>query len=258
MENFIEVEGIFENGYGFIAKKVMQDRNINVVSKGIYAYICSFSGKGNDCFPSRKKISYDLNISNDTLGKYLKELIENGYIVVKQQKENGKFSNNIYHINMTKLPYPKISDTVNTVYGQVDTNNNSNNNNNIYNNNNNNNLVVVSNEENSNNLFSYIEENLGRTLTPIEYEEISSWKDNDLTRYVIKESILKGGRSIRYMQTVLNAYEIKGIKTVEEAKQDELKHKQQIENKTKTIYKSKEERERERIEEVYKRFLEGE
>jgi len=127
LEQRIELEGIFANGYGFIPKSIMIS-NISLQSKGVYAYLCSFSGKGNGCFPSRKKICDDLNISNDSLGKYLKELKDNQYIDIKQEKEDGKFKNNIYKINLN-LPCPKISDTEN-----LDTNNNiySNNNNNIY------------------------------------------------------------------------------------------------------------------------------
>lgn len=138
MENKIELEGIFENGYGFISKKIMQDRDLSIASKGIYSYLCSYSGKGNDVFPSRKKICYDLNISNDTLGKYLKELQEKGYIKVSHEKNNGKFLNNVYKICLN-LPCPKSSDTEISYTETSDTVNLDTNNNIIHNNNNNNN-----------------------------------------------------------------------------------------------------------------------
>ena len=54
--NILELDGIFKNGYGFIAKSVMQDNQISLQAKGLYAYLCSYSGKGKDVFPSRKKI----------------------------------------------------------------------------------------------------------------------------------------------------------------------------------------------------------
>lgn len=139
MNDIISLDGIFENGYGFIAKQVMQDREIPIGAKGLYSYICSFSGKGQDAFPSRSKITYDLNISNDTLGKYLRLLTEHGYLTVIQKKEaDGKFAHNVYKINVIKKPCPKISDTEKTVYdktvsGKLDTNNNNINNNNINN-----------------------------------------------------------------------------------------------------------------------------
>lgn len=127
MEQGIELEGVFTNGYGFIPKTTMVS-NLSLQAKGVYAYLCSFSGRGNDVFPSRKKMCYDLNISNDSLGKYLKELKDNNYIEIKQEKEAGKFKNNIYKINLN-LPCPKTS-----VSENLDTNNNidTNNNKHIY------------------------------------------------------------------------------------------------------------------------------
>jgi len=138
MEDIIKLQGIFENGYGFIAKKVMKDKNLNVISKAIYSYICSYSGKGQDAFPSQSLICFDLGISKGTLSKYMKELKENGYIKVRQENSKGKFSRNIYTINIVPCiisPYTVKTDTQITVHGQIDTNNNSSNNNNNYNNN---------------------------------------------------------------------------------------------------------------------------
>lgn len=121
--NILELDGIFKNGYGFIAKSVMQDNQLSLQAKGLYGYLCSYSGRGKDVFPSRKKMCFDLNITNDTLGKYLKELKENNYIQISQSKNESRFSNNIYKINLN-LPCTKISDTENQ-----DTNNNNSNNN---------------------------------------------------------------------------------------------------------------------------------
>lgn len=125
-------------GYGTIAKLAMQDRNLDITAKAVYAYFNSFSGAGDNCFPTRAKICYDLKISNDTLGKYLRQLVENGYITVMQVKEKGRFSHNVYTINQTVLPCPKISDTENFGNDKSDTNNNNININNNINNNSNN------------------------------------------------------------------------------------------------------------------------
>lgn len=127
---------INSKGYGTIPKLVMQDRKLSIGAKGLYSYFCSFSGGGDTCFPSRNKICFDLCISIDTFGKYLKQLIDNGYIQCEQIKENGRFSHNVYTLCDTILPCTKISDTVNSVYEKTDTNNNSINNNSINNKNN--------------------------------------------------------------------------------------------------------------------------
>ena len=138
MEELNKIQGFKINsaGYGTIPKLVMQDRNLHAMAKALYAYFCSYTGAGNTCFPSRSKICYDLDISIDTFTKYLRDLVSYGYVEVKQVKDNGKFSYNLYTLLDTVIPCPKISDTGNppcrestvseiTVYGKTDTNNNS-------------------------------------------------------------------------------------------------------------------------------------
>lgn len=73
------------------------------------------------------------------------------------------------------------------------------------------------------NIFKYIEENFGRTLSPIEYEEISNWKDDELTRYAIKQAVLNGVYNIKYISKILFNYEKQGIKTVQQAQEKEKK-----------------------------------
>lgn len=120
----IKLQGVYEKGYGMIPKLPMQDINLNIQSKAIYAYLCSYSGAGETAFPTRKKICYDLQISNDTLGKYLSQLIERGYLQVEQMKEKGKFSHNIYTLLNEITPCPKASVSEDDGYEESDTNNN--------------------------------------------------------------------------------------------------------------------------------------
>ena len=136
MEDIIKGIQINSAGFGTISKLAMQDRRLHITAKAIYAYFNSYAGAGDTCFPSRNKICYDLGISADTFGKYLKQLCEYGYIKAQQVKENGRFSHNVYTICSTISPCPKISDTENTVHDDLDTNINSNKNNSISNNNN--------------------------------------------------------------------------------------------------------------------------
>lgn len=134
MTEKIKMQGIFEEEYGFVAKKVMRDKSLNVLSKAVYAYICSYAGKGKDAFPSQNLICGDLGIGKSTLGKYIKELKDRGYVIVIQHKEKGKFFQNLYTVNIE--PHIVLSCTVETdtdpvVHGQEDTNNNKKINNNI-------------------------------------------------------------------------------------------------------------------------------
>ena len=60
-----------------VGKYVMQDRELHVIAKAIYSYVCTF---GNGAFPGRDKICYDLQINKNTYAKYMKQLVDYGYI----------------------------------------------------------------------------------------------------------------------------------------------------------------------------------
>lgn len=121
-DNTIQGFQINSKGFGIISKLAMQDQNLHIEAKAIYADFNSFAGSGNCCFPSRKKICCDLGISNNRLSKYIKQLVENGYITIKQVKENGKFSHNVYTICSNVLPCIEFADTVNSDIGNLYTN----------------------------------------------------------------------------------------------------------------------------------------
>ena len=110
-ENKNQIQGFHINsaGYGMIPKLVMQDRNLSVTSKAIYSYFCSYTGAGNTCFPSYKKICYDLNIHEETFIKHFKPLVKLGYVQVrhKRDKASGRFSHNTY-ILQEILPHPDL------------------------------------------------------------------------------------------------------------------------------------------------------
>ena len=112
MRDRVKVRGMNGAGFGIIQKSVMQNRELHVTAKAIYAYFSSFVGGGNSCFPSRSKICYDLDISKDTLSKYLNNLISCGYLEIEQSTEGGKFSHNVYTLCDPGWPPRKRENTV--------------------------------------------------------------------------------------------------------------------------------------------------
>lgn len=88
--------GIYEEGYGVIAKQVMRDSNLSPGAKLVYAYICSFAGAGGNAFPSLELICSELCISEKKMYKDRKELIDKGLITIKKKRIGRKYSNNIY------------------------------------------------------------------------------------------------------------------------------------------------------------------
>ncbi len=67
------------------------------------------------------------------------------------------------------------------------------------------------------NIFDIIEKEFGRTLSPIEYEIIKAWLDNnmseELIREAIKEATFNGVSNLRYIDKILYEWGKLGIKT---------------------------------------------
>ena len=87
---------------------------------------------------------------------------------------------------------------------------------------------VIDNSE----IFTRIEREFGRTLSPSEVEFIKAWLNNfkeELILEAVKEAILNGVSSIRYIDKILYEWDKKGIKTKEEVKH--LLHNQKKESK---------------------------
>ena len=98
----ITSSNIFCKGYGLIPKHAMQDSHMSLTAKAIYSYFCALSGNGKTTFPSVTKICSVLNIGKDAYYNNRKQLIEAGYITVKQQHKGRNFTSNLYTLN----PYP--------------------------------------------------------------------------------------------------------------------------------------------------------
>ena len=111
--DILKVEGINFKGYGIVPKYAMTDPALTIEAKGIYAYLCSFSGRGTSAFPTRNTILSDLKIGKDAYYNHFRLLCDEGYIVVTQTKgERSVFAKNIYTIvsNPKKLKIEEISE----------------------------------------------------------------------------------------------------------------------------------------------------
>lgn len=70
-------------------------------------------------------------------------------------------------------------------------------------------------------IFSVIEKEFGRTLSPSELEFIKAWAatfDSGVIVESVKEAVLNGVSSIRYIDKILYEWDKKGIKTKEDVK----------------------------------------
>ena len=90
-------------------------------------------------------------------------------------------------------------------------------------------------EEIDGSIFTIFENELGRTLSPMEFEQIKDWKttykNEELIIAALKESVLSGVSSFRYIDKILDDWNRKGYKT----KEDIIKEKSNYRKKKSNI-----------------------
>ena len=80
-------------------------------------------------------------------------------------------------------------------------------------------------------VFEIFEQEFGRLLSPMEYETIQKWMDEDkldsqLILAALRESVISGKQNFRYIDRILFDWMKNGVRTVDQAKQHSLKFKE--------------------------------
>jgi len=83
-------------GWGIIPKLIMTDSSLSIKAKGLYAYLCAYSGNKDYASPKKSDILFHLNISEPTYYKALNQLKNAGYLEISQRKESGRFTSNVF------------------------------------------------------------------------------------------------------------------------------------------------------------------
>ncbi len=81
-------------------------------------------------------------------------------------------------------------------------------------------------------VFTRFEEEFGRLLSPLEYEQITHWLDDDhypewIIVEALRESVLAGVFNFRYVDTILREWERANIKTEAQLSEHRQRHKRQ-------------------------------
>lgn len=78
-------------------------------------------------------------------------------------------------------------------------------------------------------LFTLFETELGRSLSPMEYEIIKEWTNNnysdELIKEALKEAIYNNVRNLKYIDRILYTWKTKGIKTKKDIIKDKKKYR---------------------------------
>lgn len=249
------------NYYAIIPAEVRYDKKLRPNEKLLYGEIVALSNKTGICNASNNYFAKLFEVYPSAISKWIKDLEENGYILVEYIREQNKKEIKERHIkinvftNMNRV-FTKIEEG----YSQKQKENNTSINN-----------IYTTNISGEKNIYEIVEGNFGRTISPIERETISTWEAYnfplDLLKYAVSKAILKNIYNIKYIDKILYQWDKDNIRTLGQAKKSDEDFEKKKQNKSlkpknnENKYQSFQERERERLrqlEEEAKRFDEME
>ena len=88
-------------------------------------------------------------------------------------------------------------------------------------------------------LFDTFETELGRTLSPMEYEIINGWLttcSEEIIILALKEATYNGVSNFRYIDRIINEWNKKGIKTKEDVEKNKKEFKNKKDNKKQELF----------------------
>lgn len=198
------------NGYCITWNKASLDKRIKN-ELGLLNIISSLCAKTGYCFASNDYLANLFQETTQSISNKIKHLEQCDYIEIEYERKGCEIINR--SIRLKNYYIDDIKNFIPTIEKVFKDKNISNKN------------INNKNNSSSNTIFDFIEINFGRTLNPIEYEVISKWEDNELTRYAIKQAVLNNKYNIKYINTILNNYKLNHITNVAEAEEQEGKFK---------------------------------
>lgn len=89
-------------------------------------------------------------------------------------------------------------------------------------------LIDVKDEKDDSNIYSIFEKELGRSLSPIEYELINGWLECNYKEEIIlaalKEAVFSGVSNFRYIDRILFEWNKKGIDSLDKVEKNKVNH----------------------------------
>lgn len=179
------------NYYAVIPAKVRYDPDLKDKAKLLYGEIAALSDKNGYCTANNKYFAKLYEIDVSTVSRLIKNLVDKNYI-------------------KTELIYKEGTKEIEKRYMQICLEG-------IGKNSKDNKEEEDIKEINKESIFEIVENNIGRVLSPIEYEVINKWDyDNEIILLAIKEAMLHNAKTIKYIDRVLFNWKQNKLETVED------------------------------------------
>lgn len=163
----------------------------------VVLHIMSYQSAGID-FATPTEIASRMEITEHQVAAHLQTLMQKGFLKIEQQQYNEKVGEKYFLLPL----YERLLDHVE----QLDMNHENHN---------------KKNEVGE--LFRMFEDEFGRIFTPLEYETISKWIDEDehspaVIRQALVEAVLAEKKSLKYIDRILFEWRKKNLKSIQDVK----------------------------------------
>ena len=166
-----------------------------------FLFLMYLNTKGNNILFNVKSLADEFFCEIKTIMKYISTLQEKKLIELKVVKNENNIMDEYISLD---LFYEKISMDL------IDTFNKK--------------------EESNSTIFGILEQELGKQLTPIEYEIVKAWKESnysdEIVKEAIREAVLNNVPSLRYIDKILYEWAKKNIKTKEDVERNRKQFKE--------------------------------
>lgn len=205
------------NYYSVIPANVRYDQDLQPNAKLLYGEITSLCNCKGYCYASNNYFAKLYNVDKTTISRWISNLVKKKYIFIKILKKENTSAIDKRMICLEDLPIDEIVNTY-TQKNQylIDENAKENNINNNSSNSNNNSEYEI---ELFSQIFPVIENEFGRTLSPLESEMVKTWDyPIDILKLAVAEASTKGQFSIKYIDRIIFNWKKANVRTVYDVK----------------------------------------
>ncbi|WP_309507427.1 DnaD domain-containing protein [Sediminibacillus dalangtanensis] len=161
----------------------------------VILHIHRFQMEGNS-FPTPEEIAQFTSISPEDCTKILRQLIQKNILLIEQEEDEKQVLTECYSLEPLWVTIYKVDYSA---------------------------QANRETDQQQANIFILFEQEFGRPLSPFEIETINIWLDEEqqtpaLIKAALREAVLMGKLNFRYIDRILREWKKKGIKSVEQAR----------------------------------------
>lgn len=207
----ISLENYLKNGQTMISNLLIENYHRMGMSNEefiLWLQLYKYHEQGN-FFPDLSPIAESMGCSQQEIYRLLNQLVQKQFLVIESKKDAQGVMNDFYGFDI-------IFEKIDVLLRQQ-----------------NQQSKEQQLEEQSKNLYQMFEIEFGRALSPIEYQRIGQWLDEDhyppeLIQLALKEAVLNQAYSLNYIDRILISWERKNITNKMQVEEEQKRRKRQM------------------------------